>query len=128
MTAELKARNMDGLLVTHPANWFYLTGFTGESGVLLLTPDRTVLVTDGRFTVQAKEETRGVKIELQKGSLYTAVGEFLRKERIGRIGFDPGQLTVAQWSAIRKSAGAGQRSSRQRESSKPCAGGKMQGN
>ena len=37
---ELKRRELDCLLVTHPANWYYLTGFTGESGVLVVTSRR----------------------------------------------------------------------------------------
>jgi len=85
--AELAGRKLDCLLVTHPANWYYLTGFTGESGALVISWDGATLVTDGRFTVQAKEETRGVKIELQQGSLYAAVGTFSSKKRPG-----PGRL------------------------------------
>jgi Xaa-Pro aminopeptidase len=102
---EINARRLDCLVVTHPANWYYLTGFTGESGALIVTADGTSLLTDGRFTVQAKEETSGVKIELQKGSLYTALGQFLRKERLRSVGFDPGQVTVMQWKAMKSGAG-----------------------
>ncbi len=104
----MKVRDLDGLLVTSPANWFYLTGFTGDSGALFVTRDTTTLVTDGRFTVQAEEETKGIKIELQKGLLYSAVGELVRKERVGNFGFDPGQLTVAEWKAVRKATGSRQ--------------------
>ena len=55
----LDERGLDCLLVTHPPNWYYLTGFTGESGVLVVSGEATTLLTDGRFTVQAKEEARG---------------------------------------------------------------------
>jgi Xaa-Pro aminopeptidase len=103
---EMGARSLDCLVVTHPANWYYLTGFTGESGALIITGNGTTLLTDGRFTVQAKEETNGLRIELQKGSLYPAVGEFLRKEKLSNLGFDPEQMTVVQWKAIKKGAGA----------------------
>ena len=103
---ELAGRKLDCLLVTHPANWYYLTGFTGESGALVISRDGATLVTDGRFTVQAKEETRGVKIELQQGSLYAAVGTFLRKKGLGRVGYDANHLTLAQWNALRKALGS----------------------
>jgi Xaa-Pro aminopeptidase len=103
---ELRQRALDCLIVTHPANWYYLTGFTGESGALVAGADGTSLLTDERFTVQAKEETKSVKIELQKGSLYTALGELLRKSGVEKFGFDPSQLTVAQWKAVRKAAGS----------------------
>src|SRR5579863_1989091 len=93
LRAELKARKLDGLLVTHPANWFYLTGFTGEAGALLVTGEDVTLITDGRFTVQAAEETRGIQIELQQGGLYASLGGFLKKHRLIRLGYDANQLT-----------------------------------
>jgi len=102
---ELKARKLDSLLVTHPPNWFYLTGFTGEAGALVVSKGSTTLITDGRFTVQAKEETQGVKIELQQGGLYPSVGAFLKKQSSRRVGYDANQLTVAQLHALRKAAG-----------------------
>jgi len=103
---SLHERGLDCLLVTHPPNWYYLTGFTGESGALVVSGGATTLVTDGRFTVQAKEEAPGVRVELQQGALYAALGEFLRKRGMKRIGFDPGQWTVAQLKVTRKVAGA----------------------
>jgi len=103
---ELKKRGLDCLLVTHPANWYYLTGFSGEAGVLVLTRGGTTLLTDGRFTTQAKEEAPGVRVELQKGTLYSAVGEWLKQHGARRAGFDPAQWTVAQMSALKKANGA----------------------
>jgi Xaa-Pro aminopeptidase len=105
LARELKRRELDCLLVTLPANWYYLTGFTGESGVLAVAPDRTTLITDGRFTTQAKEETQGVRVRLQKGSLYQSVGEWLKRRRARRVGYDPGQWTVAQCKALKKAGG-----------------------
>jgi len=102
---ELASRKVDCLVVTHPANWYYLTGFTGESGALVISTDGTTLLTDGRFTVQGKEETSGVKIELQQGGLYSALGGMLRKKGLRRIGYDANHLTVAQWDALRKALG-----------------------
>jgi Xaa-Pro aminopeptidase len=98
----LAAAHLDALLITQPANWYYLTGFTGESGALLISNKGASLITDGRFTVQAKLEAPGVKIIQQKGSLFGATGEFVRAEGGKRIGFDPGQITVDQLAAFRK--------------------------
>lgn len=103
---ELKQRGLDCLLVTHPANWYYLTGFSGDSGVLLVTNQGTILVTDGRFTAQAKEESHGIQVELQKLALYGTVGEWLKQKGIQRAGYDPNQWTVSQLKALRKAKGA----------------------
>src|SRR5208283_4794510 len=48
----------------------------------------------------------GVKIELQQGGLYMATGTFLKKNRVGRVGFDANQLTVTQLSTLRKAVGS----------------------
>lgn len=103
---ELKRREFDCLLVTHPANWYYLTGFTGESGVLVVTPKGTTLVTDGRFRAQAKEESPGIRVELQRGTLYGSVGELLKQRGIRRAGYDPDQWTVTQRKALKKASGS----------------------
>ena len=103
--AEMVRHKMDCLLVTHPANWFYLTGFTGESGALIVSSQGTTLVTDGRFTVQAAQETHGVKIELQQGGLFASAGAFLKARHLTRIGYDANQLTMQQWKTLRQALG-----------------------
>src|SRR6267142_517852 len=106
LVSKLKEAELDCLLITSPANWYYLTGFTGESGTLIVSQWGTTLVTDGRFTVQARQETSGVRVVLQKGSLFESAGLFLKGTSAKRIGFDPVLLTVAQLTGIRKASGS----------------------
>jgi Xaa-Pro aminopeptidase len=106
LSALLSERKLDSLLVTSPANWYYLTGFTGEAGTLVVSRRNTTLLTDGRFTVQGREETSGVRIIQQKGSLSESTGQFLRESGIRRVGFDPAQLTVEQLRSLRRAGGS----------------------
>ena len=55
---------IDALLITSPHNWYYLTGFTGDSGALIVSRKRTTFVTDGRFMVQGRAEMPGVPLHL----------------------------------------------------------------
>src|SRR3954469_24506608 len=59
---------LDALLVTHMPNVRYLCGFTGSSGALLVGPQGAALHTDGRYTLQAKQEVRGARVRIVKGS------------------------------------------------------------
>lgn len=102
---EFVSRGLDAQLVTHAPDWYYLTGFTGEAGALVVGRKGCALITDGRFTTQAKDETRGVRIVQHKAGLHTEVGEFLKRTGFRRVGFDSGRLTVAQWEALKKAAG-----------------------
>ena len=99
------ALQVESLLVTHPADWYYLTGFTGESGALVVTRRGTTLITDGRFVGQAKAETTGIAVVQQKSSLFEFTGEFLAGSKAKRVGFEATQLSVSQYGALRKAAG-----------------------
>jgi Xaa-Pro aminopeptidase len=97
---------LDALVITHPANWYYLTGFTGESGALILSDRAATLITDGRFTTQVRQETSSVRLVEQKGSLMESTGRLLREKAVRRVGFDPAQTSVAQLNLLRKAAGS----------------------
>jgi Xaa-Pro aminopeptidase len=102
----ISTAKLDALVITHPANWYYLTGFTGDAGVLIVSQGAAALVTDGRFTTQVRKETSSVRLLEQKGSLLDSTGRFLRQKGFRRAGFDPSQTSVAQLSLLRKAAGA----------------------
>jgi Xaa-Pro aminopeptidase len=93
------------LLETHLPNIYYLCGFSGDSGVLLVDPTSASLFTDGRFTIQAKEETRGIRMHIHKGPLLEAVGDHLRTRRRQRVAISPSRVTLGGWKALRKAAG-----------------------
>src|SRR6266581_627768 len=105
LKANLLEAKIDALLVTSPANWYYLAGFSGESGALVVSRKATSLIIDGRFTVQARAETSEVSFVSQKGSLFESVGLFVKGSPFKRMGFDPSQVTVQQLETLRKAAG-----------------------
>jgi Xaa-Pro aminopeptidase len=109
LASSFPSAKIDALVITSPANWFYLTGFTGESGALVVSRKGSALITDGRFMVQGRAETSGVRILQQTGSLIESVGRFLKDSRFRRVGFDPAQVTVGQLQSLRKAAGASMR-------------------
>lgn len=93
----------DALLVTSLPNIRYLSGFTGSAGMLLVTSHRATLFTDSRYTIQAREELAGsgVTLEIARKGLLMAVASHMGRAR-GRVrlGFEPGQMTVAQQQAF----------------------------
>src|ERR1700688_4401492 len=93
------------LLETHLPNIYYLCGFSGDSGALLVDSTSATLFTDGRFAIQAKEETRGIRVHIHKGALLEAVGGHLRARKRQRVAVSPSHLTLAGWKALRKAAG-----------------------
>jgi Xaa-Pro aminopeptidase len=97
-------------VVTHLPNIFYLTGFTGSAGILYVEPDRATLFTDGRYSVQAREELKPsrARAEITRASTLLALGTHIasRKSRARqRIICDPNHITVADQRKLFRAAG-----------------------
>ena len=96
----------DALLLTDTGNIGYVSGFTGSTAQVLITPDEALFITDSRYTLRAMAECQGFRIvETPSGS--GGYGEALQnvlKERpqVRRLGFEAGHVTVSQWETFRK--------------------------
>jgi Xaa-Pro aminopeptidase/Xaa-Pro dipeptidase len=90
---------IDSLFFFNTSNIFYLSGFSGSDGVLLLTPAKTILLVDGRYTTQASLQTKNTQIIEYKdkiSGIIQAIGDF----RLKKIGFESDQLTVDIYNKI----------------------------
>jgi len=111
LRAELRRTGARALLVSHPPNIFYLTGFTGDNAALLVVPGRAVLFTDPRFTTQSRQECgrAGLQIVITRKALLQELGERLagRGGPGGKILFEEEKLSVAQLALAKRAAGSG---------------------
>ncbi len=91
----MRAAGHGALLVTHGPDVRYLTGFTGSNAALLLFSRAAVLLTDGRYTAQSREETAGsrVRVVIAK-QLLPAAGAILAKARVASVAYDSANTTV----------------------------------
>jgi Xaa-Pro aminopeptidase len=97
---ELK---IDALLVSAPPNVRYLSGFTGDNGLLLVTPHSQTLFTDPRFTIQAAEECTCQVKTVTRTPLDQAALQTIRKNRIKRVGFEASRMLYDVYRRILKS-------------------------
>ncbi len=97
-----KVRNMmgeedlDALLIDSNVNRFYLSGFTGTSGRILLTRENNYFITDFRYTEQAEQQTTGYKIIEINKDVITKIAELLTKEGIEKLGFEARSVSYYQ--------------------------------
>ena len=101
-----KADRVDALLVASEPNVRYLTGFTGEASVLLVSKDRSLLVSDGRFTTQLHKECPDQEVHIRPVGqpLFEGVGEVVDKFGAGRVGFEASALSVANYETLKDKA------------------------
>lgn len=102
----LTENDLDALLITQDENRYYLTGFTGSAGVVILTPSQQLLVVDFRYWEQAEQEAPHVEIVRQEGRFDDFLPDLLRDLGIRRAGFEAETITVSQRDRWQKTLGA----------------------
>jgi Xaa-Pro aminopeptidase len=98
--AGFAAAGVDALVVTRLPNVRYLTGFTGSAGMVALTPDALLLVTDGRYAEQSRAqlEAAGVAGRVVIGATASEQHAALAAAVVGcsRLGLEADGVTWAQ--------------------------------
>lgn len=93
--AEMKSEKLDAFLIGSPANRFYLSGFTGSAGTLLIGTDKAFLFVDFRYSAQAREEAPCFESCLYKNDLWAAVSDRITDRGYKNVGFEAKQVTFA---------------------------------
>ena len=106
LQAQLEANEMDALLVTKRENIRYLSGFTGSSGVIVVTAKSASFITDFRYTEQANDQVSGFDIIELETSLIKSVADVVSREAISRLGIEQDAMTVGQYRAYEKEVDA----------------------
>ena len=95
----LQREKLDGMLITNDQNRYYISGFSGSAGALIVTAEQAILLSDFRYQDQAAREApawdfRLIKpLEIPEDKLVAAVASELG---IGTLGFEAGHVTVAR--------------------------------
>lgn len=101
---ELRKQDLDGLLVNHPPDIQYLTGFGGEDSWALITPRQVVVISDRRFEEELQVHHRYVRAVMRPGTLAEALED--AAENLKHIGVQAEHLTLAARKAIVSHLGA----------------------
>ncbi|HEY4716159.1 MAG TPA: Xaa-Pro peptidase family protein [bacterium] len=90
----LNKKNLDVILFFSPENIRYLTGFTGDSGVLVCKSGSNFLFTDSRYREQAIGEVHGARIK--KGDIgMLDICSFIGADGIKHAGVESDAITLS---------------------------------
>ena len=98
----LLKENVDALLITNPFNRRYMTGFTGSSGVVIVSKNDAVFITDFSYTEQAKKEVKHFRIIEQETSLFESVAQQVHSMGIQSLGFEKESLLYSEYEVYKK--------------------------
>lgn len=93
----MQEANLNGLLVIQPDNRRYLSGFTGSSGVLVITAEQQVIATDSRYYEQVRQQCPDWELAEVGYKFSEKMLELLRGLELGgyTVGFEADTLTVS---------------------------------
>ncbi len=99
---KIAGENLDLLLVSLPANLRYLCGYTGSNGLLLITGDESIFLTDFRYKEQVKKEVKGARVKIANRELISFLTEIdLFKSKRLKAGFEAHHLSFNQSEKLR---------------------------
>ena len=98
---KISSENIDGVLISKPANLFYFSGFRGDSTVLIVTENSKILITDGRYTEQAKIQAADFEIIRQTEGLFKQVEETIKNSGIKILGIEGRFMSVAAYNHLK---------------------------
>ena len=99
---KIKACGAGAFLVSNHADYFYLTGFTGEESAVMITPREVHLLTDGRFTEEIKAEVPWARSWLRRGFLNDEIVKACKELKIKKLAVQSGHFTVGDHAELKK--------------------------
>ncbi|PEY41674.1 Xaa-Pro dipeptidase [Bacillus cereus] len=90
---------IDGILLTNEYSRRYMTNFTGTAGVVLISNDRALFITDFRYVEQAGKQAVGYEIVQHTGPILDEVAKQVKELGIQKLGFEQDTLTYSSYTA-----------------------------
>ncbi len=98
---EMNRRDLSHFLVTRLSNIRYMCGFSGSSGVLLVSGHKARFFSDFRYKEQASQQVQGAEVVIYPNDLFSE----LKRRRYDldcRMGFEAAFLDVTSYQQFKK--------------------------
>ncbi len=100
--ARLAELDLPGALILEPINVGYLSGFTGSTAALLVTPEQARFITDSRYAVQAQQECAGWQVVVlgDSGGYNDKIQEEIRHSGLTSLAIESDFVTVERFQQL----------------------------
>lgn len=93
-------KGIEAVIISQPENRYYLSGFNGSAGYLLITAERAVLATDFRYIEQSKQQAPDYEIFQISGGIDTWMPELFSGLNLNTLGFESEYITFAEYKKM----------------------------
>ena len=90
---------LDAIITSDGYNMRYVSGFSGATGFMYVSKQQKVIITDSRYTIQARDQAYGFEVfEISIQKKYKDwLTEILKNEKVKRIGFDNASISYSEY-------------------------------
>jgi Xaa-Pro aminopeptidase len=96
----LVEKELDGIFISQAENRYYMSGFNGSAGYLLVNQRDAVLATDFRYTEQARLQAPDYRIFQITGNLSEWFPRLLAEFNMSRLGFEATDVTFTMYRQL----------------------------
>jgi Xaa-Pro aminopeptidase len=100
----LAAKELDGIFISQPDNRYYLSGFDGSAGFLLITPQQATLATDFRYLEQVKRQAPDYSLFQITGDIAGWFPELIAGDGLRKLGFEAGHTSYTFYRQLGEAA------------------------
>ncbi len=94
---EMLKESLTSFLITSAYNLHYLTGFTGTTGMAVITLDDAYFITDFRYTEQAEKECFDYEIVQNFGPIFEELVDLIDEKGIPNMGFEEANVSFKEY-------------------------------
>lgn len=97
----MKKRDIEAFVIYKFVNVTYITGFTGDDSVALVTHDKAIFITDGRYTEQAQKEVKDFEVIEHKTGIKEVLKEYIKTLGIKKLAFEE-SISYGQYRELKE--------------------------
>jgi len=97
---KLAEKEIEGILISNPENRYYMSGFDGTAGYLLITGDSAILATDFRYTERATSQAPDYDMFQVKGAMSKWLPNLINGVTVNTIAFESDHVTFSLYNQI----------------------------
>ena len=100
----MNEKGLEAVVILSPYNRRYLSGFTGTSGSLLITQDKSLLITDFRYIQQANDQAQDFEVINQEGPMLSKINDLIKEGQYKNVGVESHLITYNEYQALNTDA------------------------
>lgn len=96
----LEDRQIEAVLISQPENRYYLSGFDGSAGILLITKQHKILATDFRYIERAGKQATGFEVFRTTGEIEKWLPGLINRLSVKKLGFEADHTSYSLYKRL----------------------------